>query len=108
LRKNFLISGFHNMPSFPEAVPDLTALVAGDAIGGSAKYSLLAEVPSWTTNVGHPGYTNPAIGEVYDAGLIPTMFARAATGQVTPEDALDQANRELRRIFQKWEERGKV
>jgi ABC-type glycerol-3-phosphate transport system substrate-binding protein len=36
------------------------------------------------------------------------MFARAATGQLTPEDALDQADVELRRIFQEWKERGKV
>ena len=36
------------------------------------------------------------------------MFAQAATGQLTPEDALDQADSEVRRIFQKWKERGKV
>jgi hypothetical protein len=36
------------------------------------------------------------------------MCAQAATGQLTPEDALDQADREARRIFQNWKERGKV
>jgi multiple sugar transport system substrate-binding protein len=108
-RQGFLASGFQNMPSFPDAVPDLTAVVANDA-GASPpdKYSALADASTWTTNVGHPGYTNPAIGEIYDKGLIPTMFARAATGQLTPEEALDQADKEARQIFQKWKERGKV
>ena len=70
--------------------------------------SLLADAAMWTTNIGHPGHTNAAISEIFDRGLIPTMFARAATGELTPEDALDQADSEVRRIFQKWKEKGKV
>jgi multiple sugar transport system substrate-binding protein len=106
LRQAVLTSGFNTMPSFPEAVPDLAALVAGAGEGSPGKYSLMAETLSWTTNIGYPGYTNPAIGEVYDEGLIPTMFAQAATGQLTPEEALDQGDKEVREIFQKWGERG--
>ena len=105
----FLASGFQNTPAFPDTVPDLATLVANDAGAGSpGKYALLADVATWTTNVGHPGYTNPAISEIFQQGLIPTMFARAATGELTPEEALDQADSEVRRIFQKWKERGKV
>ena len=47
---------------------------------------------TWTTNVGYPGYTNAAIAEVLGSGVIPKMCARAATGKLTPEDALDQAD----------------
>jgi hypothetical protein len=36
------------------------------------------------------------------------MCARAAAGELTPEEALDQADMEVRQIFQKWKERGKV
>jgi multiple sugar transport system substrate-binding protein len=105
----FLASGFQNMPSFPDAMPDLASVVANDANASPPdKYSLLAAAPTWTTNVGYPGYANPAIGEIYDEGLIPTMCARAATGQLTPEEALDQADQEVRRIFAKWQERGKI
>jgi multiple sugar transport system substrate-binding protein len=108
-RQGFLASGFQNMPAFLEAVPDLAQLVANDASATPPdKYSALAEGASWTTNVGYPGYTNAAIAEVMNRGLIPTMFAQAATGQLTPEEALDQADNEVRRIFQKWKERGKV
>lgn len=107
-RDAFVASGFQNMPVFTGAVPDLAAMVTGSSSrSGSGKYGLLAEAASWTTNVGHPGYTSPAISEVYDRGLIPTMFAKAATGRLTPEQALDEADHEVRAIFQRWKERGK-
>jgi multiple sugar transport system substrate-binding protein len=108
-REAFLASGFQNTPAFPDTVPDLATVVANDAgAGSSGKYSLLAELATWTTNVGHPGYTNPAISEIYSMGIVSTMCARAATGQLTPEEALDQADSEVRRIFQKWKDSGKV
>jgi multiple sugar transport system substrate-binding protein len=108
-RQAFLASRFQNTPAFPDTVPDLATVVANDADAAPAdKYDLLADLATWTTNVGDPGYTNAAIGEIFHAGLIPTMFARAATGQLTPDEALDQADREVRAIFQTWQERGKV
>jgi multiple sugar transport system substrate-binding protein len=108
-REGFLASGFQNMPTFPGAARDLAELVGNDANATPPdKYSVLADGAGWTTNVGNPGYTNAAITEIMGRGLIPTMFARAATGQLTPEDALDQADGEVRHIFQKWKDRGKV
>ncbi len=108
-RQAFLASGFQNMSTFPVAVPDLAALVANDpAASPPDKYSVVVDAPSWTTNIGHPGYTSPAISEIYNKGIISTMCARVATGQLTPEEALDQADREVRAIFQNWKERGKV
>jgi multiple sugar transport system substrate-binding protein len=108
-RQALLASGFQSLPAWPATVPDLAVLVADDPVGGAAgKYALLADTATWTTNIGHPGYTNAAISEIFHRGLIPTMFARAATGQLTPEEALAQADGESRRIFQKWQERGKV
>jgi multiple sugar transport system substrate-binding protein len=108
-RQGFLASGFQNMPSFPEAAPDLAQLVSNDADAiPPDKYSVLADGASWTTNVGYPGYTNAAIAEVMDRGLIPTMCAKAATSQLTPEETLDETDAEVRVIFQKWKDRGKV
>jgi multiple sugar transport system substrate-binding protein len=108
-RDAFLASGFQNTPAFPDTVPDLATVVANDAVASPPdKYALLANVASWTTNVGHPGYTNPAISEIFHKGLISTMCAQAATGRLTPEEALDQADKEMRQIFQKWKKRGKV
>jgi multiple sugar transport system substrate-binding protein len=108
-RQALLASGFHKMLVWPETVPDLAAVVTEDPVGHApGKYSLLADAATWTTNIGHPGHTNAAVSDIFYRGLIPTMFARAATGQLTPEEALDQADREARRIFQNWRERGKV
>jgi multiple sugar transport system substrate-binding protein len=108
-REGFLASGFQNMPVFPKAAPDLAALVANDAQAVPAdKYAVLAEGFGWTTNMGHPGYANVAVSEVYAEGVIATMCAHAATGKLTPEEALDQADRDVRRIFAKWQGRGKV
>jgi multiple sugar transport system substrate-binding protein len=97
------------MPSWPGAIPDLAAVVAHDAGSNpSDKYSFLANISAWTTNVGHPGSTNAAISEIFQNGLISTMFAGAATGRLTPEEALDEADAEVRRIFRKWKENGKL
>jgi multiple sugar transport system substrate-binding protein len=108
-RQALLASGFHKMPVWPATAPDLATVVTDDPVGGSpGTYSLLTEAATWTTNIGHPGHTNAAISEVFNRGLIPTMFARAATGELTPEEALSQADRECRLIFQEWKGRGKV
>jgi multiple sugar transport system substrate-binding protein len=85
-REGFLASGFQNMPTFPHAVSDLAQLVANDASATPPnKYSVLAEAFTWTTNVGYPGYTNGAVAEVMDNGVIPRMFAQAATGSSRPK-----------------------
>ena len=108
-RHALLTSGFQNMPSWPATVPDLAAVVTVDPGGGApGKYALLADAASWTTNIGHPGHTSAAVSEIFHRGLIPTMFARAATGQLTPEEALAQAHGESQQIFQKWKERRKI
>jgi multiple sugar transport system substrate-binding protein len=108
-RQGLLASGFQNIAACPRTVPDLPELVTKDvAANPPDRYRLLDDVASWTTNIGYPGYSNPAISEIYTEGIIPTMCAHAATGQLTPEEALEQADGEARRIFQKWKERGKV
>jgi multiple sugar transport system substrate-binding protein len=108
-QKAFLASGFQNMPVYPGLVPNLATLVGNDPSANPPdKYALLADVPAHTTNVGHPGHTNGAIGEIWYRGVVPTMCARAASGDLTPDDALDQADQELRRIFKTWKERGKL
>jgi multiple sugar transport system substrate-binding protein len=108
-REAFLASGFQNTPAFPDTVPDFATLVADDTDPSApAGHAPPADVATWTTNIGHPGYTNAAIGEIFHNGLIPTMFARAATGQLTPEEALDQADAEVRRVFEKWKDEGKL
>ena len=105
--EGFLASGFQNMPSFPDSVPNFAQHVGSES-GPVGRYSVLADVPATMTNLGNPGYSNAATDEVRVSGIIPTMFARAANGEMTPEEALDQADKAIRPIFDKWRDAGKI
>jgi multiple sugar transport system substrate-binding protein len=108
-RRGFLASEFYNFPCFSQTVPDLKTLVANDPKARPAdKYKVLDGVLDWATNVGYPGYANAAIDEIFSTWVISTMFAQAAAGKLTPEEALNQADHEVRRIFKKWQDKGKV
>ncbi|MFB3814876.1 MAG: ABC transporter substrate-binding protein [Terriglobales bacterium] len=101
----FKASEFYNFPCFAKTVPDLEKLLANDPKGQpSDKYKVLADALSWSTNVGHPGYATAAISEVFSTFVVPTMFAKAARGQVSPEQAAKDAEAEVKRIFAKWKQ----
>jgi len=108
-RQALLASELFNLPCFPQTVPDLEQLCAHDAKATPPeKYKILADALTWTTHLGYPGSMNAAIDEIFNTWLLSTMFAQAATGKLSPEDALHQADTQVQQIFQKWRERGKV
>jgi multiple sugar transport system substrate-binding protein len=108
-RSGFLASEFYNFPCFPKTVPDFKTLISKDSKAKPAdKYKVLEDVLDWATNVGYPGYANAGIDEVFSTWVISTMFAQAASGKLTPQEALNQADKEVRRIFKKWRDRGKI
>lgn len=98
----FRESEFYNFPCYPSTVPDLPALLARDPHEPAGKYSVLANVLDWTTNVGYPAYATPATDEVFNTYVIPTMFARVARGDAAAPEAAEAAQREVERIFKKW------
>jgi multiple sugar transport system substrate-binding protein len=102
-RQAFERSGFYNLPSFPGAVTDLPGLLAREP-----KYSLLTDAAGWSTNLGHPGYANAAVDEVFTQFVIPEMFATAARGEMSAEEAVAGAEAQMTPIFEKWRERGKI
>ncbi|MDJ1157543.1 extracellular solute-binding protein [Chelatococcus sp. SYSU_G07232] len=106
-RKAFLASEFYNFPCFANTVPDLKQLIAKDTKAVPPdKYAVLADVLDWATNVGYPGYSSAAIADSFNTWVLNTMFARAATGAETPENALKQAETAMRAIWAKWRDRG--
>lgn len=108
-RQGFLASEFFNFPCFPQTVPDLKTLLArDDKAKPPEKYKVLEDALDWVTNVGYPGYANAATDEIFNTWVMSTMFAQAATGKLTPEEALTQADAQVQRIFLKWRERGKI
>ncbi|HSB19802.1 MAG TPA: carbohydrate ABC transporter substrate-binding protein, partial [Anaeromyxobacteraceae bacterium] len=99
----FKASEFYNFPCFPKTVPDLQQQIASDPKGVPAdKYKVLGSVLEWATNVGYPGYATAAIDEVFNTFVIPTMFAKVARDEMSPEEAARAAEKEMKRIFEKW------
>jgi multiple sugar transport system substrate-binding protein len=112
-------SELYNFPSYFGAVADatvplrersaagqawLTGLTRHDPYGSmpANKLAVLTTALDWSTNLGHPGHANPAVGEVFDTYVLTDMFAKAATAALSPKDALAEANTRVREIFTRW------
>ena len=109
---HFLNSYFYNFPAFPGSVKNIPARLRKQTdypneIAG--RYNILDSISKkWTTNVGHPGYSNAAIDEVFNKFIIPQMFARVARGEMSADEAMSAAHREMTPIFRKWRARKKI
>ena len=106
-REAFQASESYNLPAFLDRVKDLGTLLARDPRSTPPdKYAVLADALEWTTNLGAPGHANAALDDAYGTWVLNTMFARAATGADSAEDAVKQADQKLRQIWSKWQARG--
>jgi multiple sugar transport system substrate-binding protein len=103
-------SELYNFPAFESTVPQLEGWVTNDPFGSnpSDKLTVLLTAEDWVTYLGWPGPSNPAVAEVYATNIIPTMMGQAALGEVTPEEAVAEAEAQINEIFDKWRERGLV
>ena len=105
-RRAFDASEYYNFPCWPKQVPDLKEALAKDVKGKPAgKYNVIGDAIDWAANVGYPGYANAAIGEIFATWVINTMFAKASTGAMSPEDAVKEADEKCKAIVKKWKER---
>jgi multiple sugar transport system substrate-binding protein len=99
----FTAGQFYNFPCFPSTVPNLKQEIAkDDRADPPNKYAVLGDVLDWATNVGYPGYASAAIDESFKTWVIPTMFAKVARGDSSAEDAAAAAEKEYKRIFDRW------
>jgi multiple sugar transport system substrate-binding protein len=105
-KQGFMASEFYNFPCFSQTVPDLKQLISKDPKAVPPdKYAVLSDVLEWATNVGYPGYSTAAIADTWNTWMLNTMFAEAATGAETPEDALKKADGKMKAIWAKWKDR---
>ncbi len=105
----FRAGEFYDFPCFEKTVPDLKKLIASDPKAHPpAKYKVLDDVLNWATNVGYPGYATAAIDEIFGTWVLNVMFAKAASGSTSPEEALKEADAACKRIFAKWKDKGLV
>jgi multiple sugar transport system substrate-binding protein len=103
-------SKLYDFPAWAERVPQLDGWLAKDPFGANPadKLAFLKDATGWSTNIGYPGPSNTAIGEVFGTFVIPNMFASAARGQDSPEEAVAKAEAQIKPIFEKWRKRGLV
>jgi hypothetical protein len=103
-------SELYDLPAFSKLSPKLGDWLDDDPFGSkpSDKLSVLKDALDWTTNVGHRGYANTAIGEVFGTFIIPNMYARAARGRATPQEAVTRAEGQIKPIFEKWRKKGLI
>lgn len=103
-------SELYTLPAFPDTARETAEWLDEDPFGSrpADKLSLLKDAEDWSTNVGHPGPTNAAIGEVFSTFVLPQMMAKAARGQLTAQRAVEEAETQVKKIFQKWRDNGLV
>jgi multiple sugar transport system substrate-binding protein len=110
-REAFEASKFYNFPSFPGALPfsRIRRMVAQDKHRPLGKYSILTTIAQrYTTNPGHPGFTNAAFDEVFSKFLVPKMFAQVSQKKMTAQEAVNAADREMKAIYRKWRRLKKI
>jgi multiple sugar transport system substrate-binding protein len=92
-----------NFPIYQNTVPNLIRLLETDPKADpSYKYTRLKDALHWTPNLGFPGYATPAAMEVFNTFVIPRMFKRVITGELSAEDAARAAETEVKAIAEKW------
>ncbi|HEY2982658.1 MAG TPA: YbhB/YbcL family Raf kinase inhibitor-like protein, partial [Jatrophihabitantaceae bacterium] len=105
-------SELYDFPAFANTpgVAPLPGWLQSDPFGSQPadKLALLADAQQWSTNVGHPGPANAAIGEIFNTNVLPTMMANAARGKTSPKDAVVSAHNQCEQIFAKWRKQGLV
>jgi ABC-type glycerol-3-phosphate transport system substrate-binding protein len=100
-------SRLYDLPAFPKQVPQVNSWLQNDPFGAKPpdKLQVLSNAVDWSVNVGYPGSMNTAEGEVFATFIIPNMFAKAARGEMTPQQAVQDAERQIKPIFDKWRRR---
>jgi maltose-binding protein MalE len=103
-------SRLYDFPAFGNLVPKLGDWLRNDPFGSQPanKLAVLSDATTWSTNVGHPGPSSAAVGDVFATFIIPNMFAKAARGQLSSKDAVAEAEARIKLIFDKWRRDGLI
>jgi maltose-binding protein MalE len=103
-------SKLYDFCAWDKLTPQRDGWLASDPFGSKPadKLAFLKDATKWTTNIGHPGPSNTAEGEVFNTFIIPNMFARAARGEVSARQAVADAEAQINPVFAKWRSQGLV
>jgi multiple sugar transport system substrate-binding protein len=99
----FKASEGYNNPCFAGLVPKPMPILSDDPTSTPKdKLKILQESDQWSAIPGYPGPATPAMDEIYYAFIINDMMAKAATGQMSAEDAVKWATQQCEGIMKKW------
>ncbi len=103
-------SELFNLPCFPATVKELESWLEDDPFGSlpADKFAILKTAIDRAVNFGFPGFSNPAIAQVYAEHIIPKAVAQVALGEATAEDAVALAGARIEEIFSHWRSLGLV
>jgi len=103
-------SKLYDFCAWDKLTPQRGTWLATDPFGSKPadKLKILTDAVEWSVNIGYPGPSNTAEGEVFNTFIIPNMFARAARGEVSPQQAVADAEAQINPIFAKWRAQGLV
>jgi multiple sugar transport system substrate-binding protein len=103
-------SKLYDFCAWSKLTPNLNSWLDSDPFGSKPadKLAFLKDAIKWSTNMGHPGPANTAVGEVLSTFVIPNMFARAARGEVSAKQAVVDAEARIKPIYDKWRRQGLV
>ena len=105
----FTASEGYNHPMIPGLVPAPMPFFSNDPTSHpNDKLKVLETAIEWNDIFGYPGPDTPAVDEVANNFIIPDMMANAATGKMTPEEAMKWAEKEISATFAKWREHSKA
>lgn len=99
----FKASEGYNNPCFAGLVPKPMPILSDDPTSNPKdKLKILQDSDQWSAIPGYPGPATPAMDEIYYAFIINDMMAKAATGQMSAEEAVKWATQQCEAIFKKW------
>jgi multiple sugar transport system substrate-binding protein len=100
----FKASTGYNMPIYANIVPKPMPILDNDPTSHPpTKLQVTETSDEWCAVAGWPGPAWAATDEVYNDFVINDMMTKAATGAMTPEQAVKWATNEVNLIFRKWE-----
>ncbi|HZD26979.1 MAG TPA: carbohydrate ABC transporter substrate-binding protein, partial [Alphaproteobacteria bacterium] len=99
----FKASTSYNHPLFENIVPKPMPIFSNDPTSHPHdKLKVLETANDWHVVYGYPGPAGPASDEIANNFIIPDMMAKAATGQMSPEEAVKWAHQQCEKIYKKW------
>lgn len=105
----FTASTGYDNPMFAHSVPSPEPVLSNDPSSHPpTKLQVIesSKCAAWHAIYGYPGPETPEIDEVANNFIIPDMMANAASGKMTPEEAMKWAEGEITATFKKWKARG--